>query len=448
MSTRHGTLTIAILVVSVFMGGGFASAADDASSGPVTFTKDVLPILQENCQNCHRPSGSNLSGMVAPMSFMSYKEARPWAKAIAREVTARNMPPWGASSEFDGVFELDRRLTDDEIATLVQWAETGGRRGKAQDAPPPMEFPSIVGWTMGEPDLIVKIPEPYWVADEVDDIQPRFPTILTEDQLPEDRWINWIEFRPGSSAVHHGGARVQPLGPDGEPVVDPISGGKIIGTAPGDGPDVWPVGYGKMIRKGSRITFGLHYHKEVGPGTGLWDQSMIAIKWHTEPVKYVVRAAGISSRGWEIPPLHNYWEIGAARTFEEDTYIINMMPHMHWRGRAAKYVAHYPDGTTETLLDVPDYDFDWQITYTFKEPKFVPAGTRLEITMAFDNSEDNEFASVMDVYRAVPSGGGMTQDEMNIGWTEFANAEPIEDILAHDFGDQGTGVEDLDNDLD
>ena len=237
-----------------------------------------------------------------------------------------------------------------------------------------------------------------------------------------------------------------PLGPDGEPISDPISGGKIIGTAPGDGPDYWPIGYGKMIRKGAQIRFGLHYHKEAGPGTGFWDQSMIAIKWHTEPVKYVVRAAGISSRGWEIPPNNSNWIIGAARTFQEDTFIINMMPHMHWRGSSAKYVVHYPDGTQETLLDVPDYDFDWQITYTYVEPKFIPAGTRLEISMGFDNSQENPWAYVMDTNRPIPSGGGMTSDEMNIGWTEFANATPIEDILSHEFLDVADTLEGLEED--
>ena len=414
--------------------------AEETRQGPVTFTKDILPILQENCQECHRPSGANHAGMVAPMSFMSYAEARPWAKAIASETTARSMPPWFASEAFHGVFELERGLSDEAIALLAEWASTGARRGRPQDAPPAKQFASAVGWTMGEPDVIISMPDPYWVSDDIEDIQPSFTTVLTDEQLPEDRWINWIEFRPGSEVVHHGGARVQPLDENGEAYEDPISGGKIIGTAPGDGPDVWPVGYGKLVRKGSQITFGVHYHKEPGPGTGVWDQSMIAIKWHTEPVKYVVRAAGISSRGWEIPPYHPYWQVGTARTFEEDTYIINMMPHMHWRGRAAKYEVVYPNGTREIILEVPYYNFDWQLTYTFKEPKFVPAGTRLEVSMWFDNSEENYWVPRPE--RAVGF-GSMTVDEMNIGWTEYANAQPIEDIAAHDFGTAGTGVEDL-----
>lgn len=428
------------MIAGLCLAAAPAVAADD---GPVTYFKDILPIIQENCQECHRQSGANLSGMVAPMPFTGYAEVRPWAKAIAREVEAGNMPPWYASDEFAGVFELERRLSDEQIQAIIKWAKTGAQRGNPADAPEPKEFKSPEGWTLGEPDLVLPIPEPYWVADEIEDIQPSFSHVLTEEELPEDKWINWIEFRPGSEVVHHGGARVQPLGPDGKPVVDPICGGKIIGTAPGDGPDLWPEGYGKLIRKGSQITFGLHYHKEPGPGTGVWDRSMIAIKWHDKPVQYVVRAAGISSRGWEVPPQHNFWEVGAARTFEEDTFIINMMPHMHWRGRAAKYVAVYPSGKRETLLDVPNYNFDWQLTYTYKEPKFLPAGTRLEVSMWFDNSDENHW--VPNPNRPVGF-GSMTQDEMNIGWTEYANAQPIEDILNHDFGDQGTGVEDIDLD--
>jgi len=413
----------------------------ETPAGPVTFNKDVLPIFQKNCQECHRPSGANLSGMVAPMSLTSYEEARPWAKAIVTAVTTKKMPPWFASEAQHGQFEMERRLTQDEIDTIVKWAETGARRGDAKDAPEPIEFASSEGWVMGEPDIVIPLPEPYWVADEVEDIQPSFDLILTEDMLSEDKWIKWIEFRPGCKIIHHGGASTQPLDAEGNPVVDPISGGKLIGTAQGDGPDVWPEGFGKLIRKGSRFTFNIHYNKEPGPGTGVWDRSMIAIKWQTTPVKHVVRSAGVSSRGWEIPPFTADWTVGAAKTFDEDSYIINMMPHMHWRGAKAKYELVYPDGNRETLLDVPGYNFAWQLTYTYKEPKFAPAGSRLEVTMVYDNSAENAY--IEDPERPI-SFGSMTKDEMNIGWTEYSNADPIDDIMNHDFGTEGTGVEDLD----
>ncbi len=404
----------------------------NGEAGPVTFYKDVLPILQENCQECHRAAGANFSGMVAPMALTNYDEARPWAKAIAKQVSAKTMPPWFASPEQHGQFELERGLTDAQIETLNRWANSGSRPGNPAEAPAPKAFPSTAGWTFGEPDVVIMMPEPYFIADDVKDIQPTFSLVLSEEQLPEDRWIHWAEFRPGSKFVHHGGASVMPLDENGKPKPDAISGGKIIGTAQGDGPDYWPEGYGKLVRKGSKFTFGLHYHKEPGIGTGVYDQSMIAIKWHTKPVKYVVHSAGVSTRGWEIPPFQDSWLVGAAHTFKEDSMIINMMPHMHFRGKASQYVAVYPDGRRETLLSVPKYDFNWQQTYTYKQPKFMPAGTRLEVTMTFDNSTNNEW--VTDPERAV-GWGSMTDDEMNIGWTEYSNAEPIEDILNHDFGE-------------
>ncbi|HUP22732.1 MAG TPA: hypothetical protein VNB06_07305 [Thermoanaerobaculia bacterium] len=420
-----------------------AASADTLPERP-TFYKDVLPILQAHCQDCHREAGNSNSGMVAPMALVEYDEVRPWARAIARETVAREMPPWFAAPEFHGQFEEERGLSETEIETLTRWARTGAMAGDASEAPPPHVFPSTAGWTLGEPDLVIPMPEPYWVADEIEDVQPRFDVVLTEDQLPEDRWIQWIEFRPGNpKLVHHGGARVQSQDAEGKPVVDPIAGGKIIGTAPGDGPDIWPVGYGKLVRKGSRIIFGLHYHKEPGPGTGGWDQSMIAIKWHDQPVQHVVRSAGVSSRGWEIPPYHTDWQVGAARTFEEDSYILNMMPHMHTRGKSARYEVVYPDDRRETILWVPRYNYNWQLTYSLKEPKFVPAGSRLEVTMVFDNSTGNPF--LIEGPERPVGFGGMTTDEMNIGWTEYANAKPIESVELHDFGTAGTGVEDIDD---
>jgi hypothetical protein len=442
MMRRPTRLLVALIALFAPAALLAAEVGDDTAGAAPTFYRDVLPILQEHCQDCHRPAGNTNSGMVAPMSLTSYDEARPWAKSIAKMTQSREMPPWYASPEFHGVFEGERVLTESQLATLVDWAKSGAAAGDPTQAPPAHVFPSNAGWRMGEPDLVIPIPERYWVADDVEDVQPSFEVVLTPEQLPEDRWIQWIEFRPGDpKLVHHGGASVTPLDADGKPYVDPVSGGKIIGTAPGDGPDVWPVGYGKLVRKGSRITFNLHYHKEPGPGTGGWDRSELAIKWQTEPVTHVVRAAGISSRGWEIPPGVKHWRVGAARTFDEDSVIINVMPHMHTRGAESRYELVYPDGRRETILHVPRYNYNWQLTYTFKEPKFVPAGSRLEVTMWFDNSSSNPYL-IEGPNRAVGF-GGMTTDEMNIGWTEYANAHPIENLLTHDFGTQGTGVEDV-----
>ena len=442
-------MVLSLAVAALVIGAYPASAADDATPSRVTFYKDVLPVIQENCQECHRPSGANFSGMVAPMALMDYREVRPWAKAILKQVTNRTMPPFFASQEFRGVFEPDRGLSDEEIQVFETWIATGAAAGNPADAPEPVMWESSEGWTIGEPDLIITMPEPFWIGDEIDDTQPGIPVILTAAMLPQDRWIAKIEVHPSSELVHHMGARTTPLDAEGEPVIDPLSGGKLVGTAPGDGPDIWPAGYGKLLRKGSLFRFGMHYHKEIGPGTGAWDQSSIGIKFHdtkVNPVKYVVRARGISSRGWEIPPHHPYWQVGASTTFEADAKIVNFMPHMHWRGRAAKYEAMYPDGTSEVLLEVPYYDFAWQMTYSFVEPKFVPKGTRIQVSMWFDNSEDNRWNPAGEPDRPVAF-GGMTQDEMNIGWMEYANAEPIANVLTADFESLGLTPEQLQRDL-
>lgn len=430
MNSRASRFISTVAACAAMTVGSFVFGEDAPTGAGPTFTRDILPILQNNCQECHRPSGNNFSGMVAPMALMTFEEVRPWAKGIAKHVKAKTMPPWFAGPEFDGVFELQRGLTEKEIATVLDWVKAGSPEGRAEDAPPAKQFSSGEGWTWGEPDIVVKMPKPYWIADDVSDIQPSFSVDLTEEQLPEDKWINWIEFRPGCAAVHHGGAFVTPL-KDGKPVIDPISGGKIIGTAPGDGPDVWPTGYGKLLRKGCRITFALHYHKEAGPGTGLWDQSELAIRFQREPVKYVVRSLGVSSHHWEIPPYQGNWKVGANHVFEKETSLINLMPHMHFRGKAAKYEAVYPDGKREVLLNVPKYDYNWQQTYTFKRPKIVPAGTRLEVSMWFDNSKGNP--NVKDPERAIGF-GSMTDDEMNIGWVECANVQPIEKISLAELG--------------
>jgi mono/diheme cytochrome c family protein len=339
-------------------------------SGQVTFTKDVLPILQENCQTCHRPFGAGLSGMVAPMSLMTYEEVRPWAKAIARVVEVKQMPPWHMSEQFNGVFANERTLTQKEIKTIQAWANTGARRGNPEDAPKPVEFPDT-GWNIGEPDLVVDFPEPFWVADEVEDLYQNINTVLSEEQLPKDRWIHAAEFKMGSEVVHHIIGHATLSSDEGERTTR----GMIGGNAPGSDPEVFPDGYGILLKKGSVITFAMHYHKEPGPGTGVWDNSQLGIKFHPEDqeVKHPVEISNISYGSFEIPPLHNRWKVGASRTFMEDTVLIGMLPHMHLRGSAAKYTAFYPDGSTELLLDVPASK--WSSGSTTPRPRPPRAGS-------------------------------------------------------------------------
>lgn len=402
-----------------FLAAGAALAAD----GPVTFTKDVLPIFQENCQQCHRKGGHNISGMVAPMALTTYAEVRPWAKSIAKNVEARKMPPWFASEEFHGVFANERTLTQDEVDTIVAWVETGAKRGNPADAPAPREFKNDGGWMAGTPDLVVKMPEPFFVPDELDDQYVNFTTEpVSEVDLPKDRWLRSIEWRGDSDVVHHIVGSATVIGEDGKP--ERLELGSI---APGEEASIYPPGYGKILPKGARINFSMHYHKEAGPGTGKWDQSMVGFRfWDEEkdpPVTHPVMRNGISNFTFEIPPGHPNWEVGAARVFENDTTILALHPHMHLRGKNCEYIAVYPDGTRESLLKVPEFDFNWQLDYTFEGTKKVPAGTRIEYTAFFDNSVENPY----NPDPAIPMGwGGPTTMEMMIGYISYTDTNPVE----------------------
>ena len=391
------------IVVAALLSSTAVIADDDAPAGRITFTKDVLPILQQNCQVCHRPSGLNMGGMVAPMAFMTYEEVRPWAKSIATAVEAREMPPWHATHEFHGVFYNERTLAEKDIATLTRWVKTGAARGRPEDAPEPVVFPS--GEWSFEPDLVITMPEPYFVTDDVEDLYVEFEVEITKEMLPEPRWIHMSEAKSGSSAVHHIIAR--PLG----------------GLAPGGGHAIYPEGYGLLIEPGDTLTFDMHYHKEPGPGTGVWDQSSVAAKFHTEPVLHPVTTRPIGNNGFEIPPDHPNWEVGASLIFPKATTILRYAPHMHLRGKDMKYTAFYPDGTTEVLLDVPSFDFNWQTSYFYGEPKKLPAGTRIEVIAHFDNSAEKAEWANFNSERSIRF-GGPTTDEMMLGWMSWADTEP------------------------
>ncbi len=408
---RYGALLLATAVV-----GPLASAATE-----VTFTKDVLPILQENCQVCHRSDGANLGGMVAPMGFTTYKETRPWAKAIAKVVEARDMPPWDAHPKYHGVFKNERTLTQEEIDTIVAWVNQGAPRGREEDAPPPREFPNTGDWQIGEPDLIIEMPEPYFVQDEVTDIYVNFETPLTEEMLPEDRLIKAIEFRPGSPVVHH------------------IISNPLGGVAPGNDPTVYDEGFYQLMRKGSSVTFEMHYHKEPGPGTGVWDQSSAAVKFY--PIGYKpthqIRMAPLGKFDFSVPPGDPNYSASVSQAFEDDVMIMGYTPHMHLRGKAAKYIATYPDGRTEDLLEVPGYDFNWQTTYSYAEPKILPAGSRVDLTMTWDNSPENPYNPDPT---ATVQFGEPTTAEMMFGFMNYAMVnEPSAVVVSETILDEYVG---------
>ncbi len=402
---------------------GMVIATTAQAKERVTFTKDILPILQEHCIRCHRHGGDNISGMVAPMSLMTYKEVRPWSKAIQKAVTAKTMPPWFASEAQHGIFNNERRLADNDIATIQSWVASGAARGNPADAPEPLEFPSTNGWLTGDPDLIVTMPEPYLVEDDVDDLYVNFETEpLTAEQLPTDRWLRAIEWRGDSEVVHHIVGYASLTNEDG--TLERFELGSI---APGEEGTLYPEGYGKLLKAGSKIHFNMHYHKEAGPGTEVSDQSLVGFRfWDEEndpPIQHQVMRNGIMNRFFEIPPGHDSWEVGASKTFDVETKIMSLHPHMHLRGKDARYEIIYPDGRRETMLDVPRFDFNWQLDYVYHEPLIVPAGTRVEFTVHYDNSAENDY----NPDPTIPmKWGGPTTMEMMIGYISYANAEPME----------------------
>lgn len=417
MEKIFSAITLAV-IGSFFFGSSQLALADDdfSQSSQKTFYRDVLPILQENCQVCHRPDGSNMGGMVAPMALTTYKETRPWAKSISQTVSTKYMPPWNAAPEFHGVFKGERTITQDQIDTMVAWAKTGAVAGNPADGPEPLLWADNDGWSIGEPDLVLSMPEPYFVEDDVKDLYKDFVLEITPEMLPEDRWVKAVEFRPGGPVVHH--IIAIPLG----------------GIAPGNGPSVYADGLGARFKTNSRLIWQMHYHKEPGPGTGAWDQSQVAIKFYPKgtEIEYPIDVESMGRFDFVIPPGDSNYSISKEHVFDYDAQIVSFMPHMHLRGKAAKYVATYPDGTEETLLDVPAYDFNWQTAYRFKEFKQAPKGTKVTFTATWDNSAENE--ANPNPNREV-KWGRPTHDEMGFGWMASIHAEAGQE--AHRWGGGG-----------
>ena len=395
-----------IPIAALFVAPAFGAAATDAGQAAPTFYADVLPVIQQNCQVCHRENGSNLGGMVAPMAFTTYQDTRPWARSIARQVSAGDMPPWHASPELDGVFANERLISAGDRDILVRWASTGAAAGDVADAPPAIEWQETGGWSIGEPDLVLDMGEDYLVKDDVEDEYVYFNTQLATDQLTTPRWIKAIEFRPGSTAVHH--IITRPLG----------------GIAPGNTPTINNDGFATRLDPGAKLTWQMHYHKEPGAGTAVSDRSSVAIRFYPEGYEpeHVVLNDPLTRFDFEIPAGASDYANTVTTKFERDSILLGYTPHMHLRGKAARYVAKYPDGSEELLLDVPEYDFNWQTTYEYPaEGKRIPAGTEIELTMWWDNSSENPFNP--DPTEPVRF-GEPTTSEMMFGFVSWADAEP------------------------
>ena len=376
---------------------GLPSAAL-AADAPVTFTKDVAPILYKNCVECHRPT------MFAPMSLMTFEDARPWARAIKQRVTARTMPPWGADPAH-GTFKNDPRLSERDVETIAKWVDAGAPKGDDKDMPAAPQL--VEGWTIGKPDAIFTMDEEFTIppTGAIPYKYFRVPTNLTED-----KWIQAIEIKPGARAqVHHVIAFTQPAGsplkPGGE--LGPTNIGGVTPNKPGL---VFEPGIARLLRGNSDIVMQIHYTTN---GTETKDRTTVGIIYAKQPPTKLAAGGMALNARFLIPANDGNAEVKATATLSRDTTLTAMTPHMHVRGKDMTYIAHYPDGTSETLLSVPKWDFNWQITYMLAKPKVLPKGTELEVIAHYDNSANNKFNP--DPSKDV-RWGDQTWEEMMIGF--------------------------------
>ncbi|MFL6215909.1 MAG: c-type cytochrome [Blastocatellia bacterium] len=407
---RSLSLSLIAMAALLIMATPSINDANAAGPAPVTFTKDVAPIFFNKCAACHRP------GEIAPMSLLSYKEARPWARSIKEKVVNRVMPPWHADPHV-GDFKNDRRLSDKEIATISAWVDAGAPEGNPKDLPPAPRFTD--GWQIGQPDVVLSMSNEYNVPAE-GTVNYQYFSVPTG--FTEDKWIQAAEVRPGNRAVvHH--VIVFVVGPDaarrrlGTFNREGAFEG-LVGTAPGEEPMILPDGIGKLVKAGSVLMLQMHYTPN---GKATTDRTSIGLRFSRKPVQQAIVGGAALNRWFEIPAGNDNYEVKSSYAFKADSHILNLMPHMHLRGKDFEYRLIYPDGTAKTILRVPRYDFNWQTRYEFKQPVAAPRGSRLECLAHFDNSTRNKWNP--DATKAV-RWGQQTWEEMMIGFVGFTLDEP------------------------
>ena len=379
----------------------FGVSASGPASPSVSFTKDVAPILYNRCIECHRP------GEIAPMSLVTYQDARPWAKSIKQRVVERSMPPWSADSRHAGKFTNDPSLSQKEVDTIVAWVNGGAPKGEDKDLPPAPKFTE--GWTIGKPDAVLSMQEEYAVPADgtVPYLYFTIPTGFTED-----KWVRAMEIRPGNrGVVHHVIAFSQDPGGSRDGGGEAQRGrNQLGGVTPNKTGVTFGPGTARLIKAGSNIVFQMHYTTN---GEATKDRTSIGLIFTKEPPTRTLATGNALNARFVIPPGEANHEVKSSTTFREDVHLTSFMPHMHYRGKDFTYTAVYPDGRSEVLLSVPKYDFNWQLTYVLKEPVSLPKGTRLDCVAHFDNSAGNKFNP--DPAKEV-RWGDQTWEEMMIGW--------------------------------
>jgi len=416
----RGTRLAGLWVVAVSVCG--PALQKPFSSPPPTFYKDVLPILQNHCQSCHR------AAEIAPMPLETYEQARSRAHAIASAVEMRMMPPWFADPRY-GHFANDPSLDEQQMAAIMAWAEQGAPAGDARDAPPMRTW--TAGWNIPQPDLVVKMPKAVTIPA---DGEVEYTYEIVPTHFVEDRWVQMSEFRPGSPAhVHHAVVYIRPResswlqhAPVGEPFTastlsNPVdrrqahetTSDLLLVYAPGSSPDQWPEGMAKFVPAGSDLVFQMHYTTN---GTADEDQTSVGMVFAKSPPKQRVVTLQLNNHALIIPPGAEDFRVEVQGALPNDATLLSLFPHMHLRGKRFEYDIVHDDGTAEVLLRV-NYHFHWQLSYKLAEPRLLKRGTRLRAIAWYDNSKNNPHNPDPD---KMVTWGDQTTDEMMVGFFDVA----------------------------
>jgi len=363
------------------------------------------------------------------MPLVTYKQTRPWARAIADVTETKSMPPWFADPRI-GKFSDDPSLTPQQIAALSAWADAGAPAGNPKDAPPPRHWTD--GWNIAHPDDVVQMPRPVPIPAS-GDVEYTYEIVPTH--FTEDKWVQMVEVKPSAPEhVHHAVVYIRPPNSDwlrhapiGAPFTastlrDPQDRRDAMGTtsdlllvyAPGSSPDHWPAGMAKFIPAGSDLVFQMHYTTN---GTAASDQTSVGLVFAKTRPKQRVITLQLNYHALIIPPNTDNFRVEVEGTLPNDATLLSFFPHMHLRGKAFEYDIVHTDGTIEPLLHVNHYHFHWQLSYKLAEPRFLKAGTRLRAVAWYDNSKNNPHNPDPN---ALVTWGDQTWQEMMVGFFDVA----------------------------
>lgn len=374
----------------------FPERARRDAHAAISYSETIAPMLVENCVACHRPGG------IGPWAMTEYRMVQGFAPMIREVVRTGRMPPWHADPHF-GAYANDRSLDAEQVRLLVHWIEAGAPRG---DGPDPLlalahDRPE---WALGEPDLVIEIP-PYEIpASGV--VEYQYP--MVRNPLDRDVWVRATEILPGTrEGLHH---VITTFGlPDPTRRGGLAREGSLGGYVPGAEAELMPDDTGVLLPAGAVLRFQMHYTPFGRPVT---DRSRLGIYFHDAPPRHELHTTVLMNPRIRIPPRVKAHSESAARVFDRDVLVYNLLPHAHYRGKASEFRAMLPDGSERVLLSVPNYDFNWQTTYELAEPVRLPAGTRIVHTTTWDNSAQNP--ANPDPDREVPW-GEQSWDEMLFG---------------------------------